>query len=239
MPSNSQKIPVALSLHQAMNRSAENRVSLISKCLPCSVVSVEGAIITVKFEVKSDPIVLPQVKMPLFGPEYIRYPIQTGDKGFAISADAYLGQMSGLGEGTADLSIQPNLSTLSFMPCGNKNWETVDANAVTIYGPNGVVVRDTQKNCTLTLTPDGYTIDLGTNPLDATTGSITVTAGGTVTLNLGANPLNITSSLVTINGNLKVTGTIDWGPSGTGAATHHHSGVATGIAQSGPPVAGT
>ena len=236
---NAQKIPLSLSLNQAMSRASESRVQQIGKCLPCSVVSVDGAMITVKFEVKADPLTLPQVKMPLFGPEYVRYPIQAGDKGFAISADAYLGQMSGLGDGTADLTVQPNLSTLAFMPCGNKNWRNVDGDAVVIYGPNGVVVEDADQNCTLTLTPSGYTIDLGTNPWTITSGAITITSSGTGTIDLGANPLNITSSLVTINGDLVVTGTISFGPSGTGAATHHHSGVQVGIAQSGPPVAGT
>ena len=239
MPSNAQKIPLNISISQAMAQRTEGRVQQLGKCLPCSVVSVDGAMITVKFEVNADPLTLPQVKMPLFGPEYVRYPIQAGDKGFAISADAYLGQMSGLGDGTADLTVQPNLSTLAFMPCGNKNWRSVDGDAVVIYGPNGVVVQDADQNCTLTLTPSGYTIDLGTNPWTITSGAITITSSGTGTIDLGANPLNITSSLVTINGDLVVTGTISFGPSGTGAATHHHSGVQVGIAQSGPPVAGT
>jgi len=236
---NAQKIPLSLSINQAMSRASESRVQQLGKCLPCSVVSVDGAMITVKFEVKADPLTLPQVKMPLFGPEYVRYPIQAGDKGFAISADAYLGQMSGLGDGTADLTVQPNLSTLAFMPCGNKNWRSVDHDAVVIYGPNGVVVQDADQNCTLTLTPSGYTIDLGSNPWTITAGGITITGSGNMAIDLGANLLDITSSMVTIHGDLTVTGTINFGPSGTGAATHHHSGVQVGIAQSGPPVAGT
>jgi len=200
-------------------RSAQNRVQQLGKCLPCSVVSVDGALITVKFEVKADPLTLPHVKMPLFGPEYVRYPIQAGDKGFAIAADAYLGQMSGLGDGSADLSVQPNLSTLSFMPCGNKNWRSVDHDAVVIYGPNGVVLQDAQQTCTITLTPSG------------------------VTLALGSNPLTITASNVTLDssGNLKVWGNVTWaqGSTPTTAETHHHSGVTTGIGSSGPPVPGT
>lgn len=236
MPSNAQKIPLSLSLNQAMSHAADSRVSLIGKCLPCSVVSVDGAIITVKFEVKADPLTLPQVKMPLFGPEYIRYPIQAGDKGFAISADAYLGQMSGMGDGTADLTTQPNLSTLSFMPCGHKEWSSVDKDAVTIYGPNGVVLRDKDSHCTITLTPSGLTIDLGTNTFDVTCGAITVnTAGQPVTFNMAGGTF-------TIDGNLHVTGTTIGGFGGADAIniqTHHHSGIQAGLAQSGPPVAGT
>ena len=236
---NAQKIPLGLSLNQAMSRASESRVQQVGKCLPCSVVSVDGAMITVKFEVKADPLTLPQVKMPLFGPEYVRYPIQAGDKGFAISADAYLGQMSGLGDGTADLTVQPNLSTLAFMPCGNTGWRSVDHDAVVIYGPNGVVVQDADQNCTLTLTPSGYTIDLGSNPWTITAGGITITGSGNMAIDLGANLLDITSSMVTIHGDLTVTGTINFGPSGTGAATHHHSGVVVGGGTSGAPVPGT
>jgi len=217
MPSNAQKLPMLLSLNSAMVRSSENRVQQLGKCLPCSVVKVEGAIVTVKFEIKSDPITLPQAKMPLFGPEYVRYPIQEGDKGFAISADAYLGQMSGLGTGTADLSGQPNLSTLVFMPCGNKDWSDVDKDAVTIYGPNGVVLRDKDSTCTVTLTPNGIVIDLGSNPLTITAQNITLDNAG----------------------NLVVKGDVTWGATPTHAISHTHTGVQAGTAVSGPPVPGS
>jgi hypothetical protein len=217
LASNSQKIPVVLSLNQAMGNAAQTRTQLTGRCLPCSVVSVDGAIVTVKFEVQADPIVLPQVKMPLFGPEYIRYPIQVGDKGFAISADAYLGQMSGLGDGVASLRTQPNLSTLSFMPCGNKNWRSVDKDALVLYAPNGCVLQDSNQTCTFTLTPSGIVIDLGSNNLTITAGNITLDSSG----------------------NLVVKGNVTWGATPTTAETHHHSGVSVGIAQSGPPVAGT
>jgi hypothetical protein len=214
---NAQKIPLVLSLNAAMSRASESRVHQLGKCLPCSVVSVDGALITVKFEVKADPLTLPQVQMPLFGPEYVRYPIQAGDKGFAISADAYLGQMSGLGDGTADFAVQPNLSTLAFMPCGNKNWRSVDHDAVVIYGPNGVVLQDANQTCTITLTPSGVVINLGSNPLTITAQNITLDSAG----------------------NLVVKGNITWGATPTHAETHTHSGVQTGLGTSGPPVAGT
>jgi hypothetical protein len=217
MPSNAQKLPMLLSLNQAMGRSTDNRAQQFGKCLPCSVVKVEGAIVTVKFEVKSDPITLPQAKMPLFGPEYIRYPIQEGDKGFAISADAYLGQMSGLGTGTADLATQPNLSTLAFMPCGNKDWREVDKDQVVIYGPNGVLLEDAQEGCKLTLTPDGIVIDLGSKPLTINAQNITLDNAG----------------------NLVVTGDVTWGATPTHATTHTHTGVQAGTAVSGPPVPGS
>src|ERR1700743_2257306 len=103
MADNAQKTPIAQNLSRFSQASSQNETQALPKALPCSVVSVSGAIVTVKFEVTS-VYTLSNVTMPLFGPEYVRYPIQVGDKGFAVPADAYLGGMSGLGGGTADLS---------------------------------------------------------------------------------------------------------------------------------------
>ena len=76
--------------------------------------------------------------MPVEGSEYIRLPIQVGDKGWVKAADAYLGGVSGLGGGVASLVRQGNLAALVFAPIGNTNFATVsNANAVTIYGVNG------------------------------------------------------------------------------------------------------
>jgi hypothetical protein len=164
------KTPLAASLNVFAKNKINDSFQLTGKALPCSVVSVVGSIVTVKFEINSQ-FTLPNVTMPLFGPEYIRYPIQTGCKGIAIPADAYIGGMSGLGGGVSDLSRRANLSTLSFLPIGNTEWSSVDPNAVTIYGPNGVVLRDTGGNSTFVLTPTSITM-IGKN-------SVTVESGGT------------------------------------------------------------
>ena len=53
-----------------------------------------------------------------------------------------------------------------------------DPNAVEIYGPNGVIIRDTGGKTVVTLTPDGITITLG--------GDLVVNANGfSVTVNDG------------------------------------------------------
>lgn len=154
---NSQKTPISKSLNLFAAKKAQDALQLTGKALPCSVVSVSGAIVTVKFEVQSS-YTLPNVTMPLFGPEYIRYPIQKGDKGFTVSADAYLGGMSDLGGGTATMARRGNLSALVFIPIGSKKWTPVDPNAVTIYGPNGVVMRDTNSKSTIILLPAGIAV---------------------------------------------------------------------------------
>lgn len=128
------------------------------KILPASIVSQEGKMVTVSFELHDTPYVFPQVTIPLFGPQYIRYPMQPGDKGIVIPADTYLGGVSGQGGGVADLTPPANLSALVFLPISNTEWDSVDGNVVTIYGPEGVTIRDSGSNTTFMLTPDSVTI---------------------------------------------------------------------------------
>ena len=177
------RTPLAPALNEFASKAINDAFQLTGKGLPCSVVSVSGAIVTVKFEINS-AFTLPNVTMPLFGPEYIRYPIQKGDKGTVVPFDAYLGGMSGLGGGVADLTQRANLSTLVFLPIGNKLWTSVDPNAVTIYGPNGVVLRDTGSNSIITLTPS----------------SITIVAPSQIQLKTGATTMTITPSGWSITG---------------------------------------
>jgi hypothetical protein len=143
--SNAQKIPYARALNAAATRKALDAQQLLGKALPCSVVAVSGSIVTVAFQLKS-PFTIPNVTMPMFGPQYIRYPTQVGDLGVTLPADVYLGGISGLGGGIADLTLPANLSALVFFPIASTNWSaTEDANAVVIYGPDGAILRDANK----------------------------------------------------------------------------------------------
>lgn len=165
MADNVQKTPFAYSINRFGAKKARDAISILGKSLPASVVSVTGSIVKIKFELTS-PFTLPQIVVPLWGPEYIRYPTQVGDKGFVIPADAYLGGMSGLGGGIADLALLANLSALVFVPIGNSNWTaTDDPNATVIYGPNGVVLRTQDSSVKIVLTPSGIAI----------TGDVTIT----------------------------------------------------------------
>ncbi|HAT3955590.1 TPA: hypothetical protein I9Y43_004236, partial [Kluyvera ascorbata] len=88
-----------------MNSFVDNKIASASqmtgKVLPASVVSRSGNMITVQVLLRDTPYVIPHLTVPLFGPEYIRYPMQPGDKGILIPADTYIGGVSGLGGGTA------------------------------------------------------------------------------------------------------------------------------------------
>ena len=150
---NWQKIPLARSLNQFAEKKIRGAMALLGNVLPAQVVSVSNSIVTVKFllaATTNSPYTLPNVTVPIAGPEYVRMPTQIGDKGVVIPSDVYLGGVSGLGGGTADLSLQANLSSLIFLSIGNKNFSaTDDPNAVVIYGPNGTILRNIAKTVTL------------------------------------------------------------------------------------------
>lgn len=138
-----QKTPLARTLPRFAQGKALDEIAKRGQALPGRVLSVSGAIVTVAFEVTGKT--LSQVTMPLFGPEYIRYPVQVGDKGVAFPASVYLGGVSGLGGGTADFTLRGNLSTLVWFPIGNKNWAAppgADANTLTLYGKTAVELLD-------------------------------------------------------------------------------------------------
>ncbi|HBK3102622.1 TPA: hypothetical protein ACQIYV_002699 [Escherichia coli] len=165
-----------LNFGRNMNRFAEQKFQeafqAAGKILPASIVEQKGNMVTVAFELHDTPYVFPNVTIPLFGPQYIRYPMQPGDKGIVIPADTYLGGVSGQGGGIADLTPPANLSALVYLPISNTEWEAVDGNVVTIYGPEGVTIRDQGSNTTFLLTPDSVTI--------ATPGHFKVTVGSTI-----------------------------------------------------------
>lgn len=164
-----------LSFAGNMNNFAANKIAqaqlMAGKVLPAAVVERNGNMVVIQVLLRNVPYVVPHLTVPLFGPEYIRYPMQPGDKGILIPADTYLGGVSGLGGGTADLTPPANLSALTFLPISNTEWDSVDPNALTMYGPEGVTLRDSGSNTTFLLTPDSITI--------VTPGQFKVTVGGT------------------------------------------------------------
>lgn len=169
---NAQKRPFADALNRFTEQKALDQIQQTGRALPCSFVSwaAEG-IALVKFEVQSD-FTLQQIKAPIFGPEYARYPLQPGDAGILIPSAVPIAGISGQGGGIATMRTPANLSALTFLPIGNTAWQTVDHNVVTLYGPEGVTLRDAGSNSTFLLTPTSIAI--------ATPDSFQVTVGATV-----------------------------------------------------------
>lgn len=162
MTANVQKTPIARTLNQFATRKVRGIIDLLGKSLPASVVSRQGGIVTVRFEIQQtdgSPYTLPNVTVPMIGSEYVRLPIQPGCLGWVMSADAYLGGMSGLGGGTADLSLHANLSCLVWSPIGNTKWApAVDDDALCLYGPDGVIIYSVDKSVTVKFTKDEVSI---------------------------------------------------------------------------------
>jgi len=159
MASNVQKTAIARTLNQFAQRKVRGTLAQLGQALPAQVVSRQGGIVTVKFPLTGVPYTLPNVTVPIVGAEYVRLPIQAGCPGMVMTADAYLGGVTGLGGGVANLTQRANLATLVWTPLGNKAWPAVeDDNALVLYGPNGVIIRDKDKKNILTI--NGSTVKL-------------------------------------------------------------------------------
>lgn len=156
--SDSQKISPLKSLKEFNQAADRDGNSLLGKVLPCHVVKVEGAIVTVKFDVLPGDFNLPEVTIPLFGPEYVRYPIQVGDKGIALAASVSMRDVSGLGVGLPDMSTPLSLTALVFLPVSNVNWAAFDPDQVTIYGPKGVLLQTTGADSSINIEPGKISI---------------------------------------------------------------------------------
>ncbi len=159
-------------MHSFVSQKLADAFEMAGKVLPAVVVSRAENMVTVSFQLRDIPYTLPQITIPIFGPQYIRYPMQPGDKGIVIPADTYLGGVSGLGGGTADLTAPANLSALVFLPVSHTEWESVNGEVLTMYGPEGVTIRDSGSHSTFLLTPESVTI--------ATPSQFMVTVGSTV-----------------------------------------------------------
>lgn len=239
-----QKTPIARTLEQFGARKALEEIGKTGQSLPVSVVSVvSSGIVKVKFEIQqpastSNPYTLPNITVPILFPEYVRVPIQPKMKGMVVDADAYLGGVSGLGGGIADLTPRPNLSNLAFMPIGNTAWTPpIDPNSVELYGvgTSGVILRDGGKVCVFTLTDTGLIITInGVVVFQVAAGVVTVpeglAIGGNITAEDGSSVYTgnfHTTGTVTADTNV-VTGSVDLG-------THKHGGVQTGSGETGGP----
>lgn len=193
----STKKPIQQSLPAVMRGAINDGQQLQCQEWPCTVVSVDGAIVTVVFEVSSE-FTLPQVTCPVAESRYVRLPVQDGDKGFVTSASTRLGGVTGLGSGLAPLTTPGNLGGLVFVPLGNKAWTTIDPNAVVIQAPNGAKI----------LTDNGASeIIVDTGQVKITQGDVTVEiTGGVVTISADHVVVNATDS--TFNGDVDINGSL-------------------------------
>ena len=101
-------------------------------------------------------------------------PTQIGDLGWTVPADAYLGGVSGLGGGTADLSAPGNLEALVFVPVSNKTSPPIDQNAAQIQGPNGAIIRTLDGSASVVVNTSGITMTFGTKVVTLNASGFTI-----------------------------------------------------------------
>lgn len=179
MADNAQKTPVAAGLQLWSIQQAAMSEELTGRNWPCSVVKIENNIVTVNFEIQSKTFTFPQITIPVAMSEWVRPSIQVGDKGYVVPASVYMGGISGLGGGQADLALRGNLTASVFVPVSNRDWKMDDPKATLINGPNGVIIRDKESKTIITLTPGKIVISTGGGDVVVNTG------GGNVQVNGG------------------------------------------------------
>lgn len=235
MSGENQRSPFQRYINKFTEKKIADELVLTGYALPCQVVTVMGSIVTVSFQINTpnQTTTLPNVTVPVEGSEYVRLPIQVGCKGWVKPADARLGGVTGLGTGTADLTRPANLGALVFAPLGNKNFTPpTDPNKIEIYGPAGFIARSQNGNVSVVGTQTSLVL---------TVGAINITVDGTAIIFNGPVVFNGTVSGIeggggTVNfGNANVTTTGTITSNGVVLSTHLHSGVSTGIDDTGPP----
>ena len=138
-------------IRNAQLRALEQLYNTKGRAWPCSVISVNQPLVTVKFEVttqgaRGQAQLLPQITIPIAMSQWFRIPVQVGDIGITLPADTFLGGVTGQGSGVANTTKNyGNLgATLVFLPIGLLSFPSMpDTNKPWVNGPNGAVVSDT------------------------------------------------------------------------------------------------
>ena len=179
--SNSQKVPFAISMQNFVQDSIDDKLQGQGQGLPCTITAVNGAIVTVNFDITNGKLTPPPVTCTTVGSQYLRLPLQVGDKGVCVSSNARLGGNTGLGLGLAPLVNPTNLGGLVFLPIGNINWTTVDTKAVVLIAPNGGVIQTTDGTSTVIISEDQISLNYNGASIVISGGNVTIT--GTLIIN--------------------------------------------------------
>lgn len=165
--------PVYFTQRQAIARAKEE-IFAQGKALPCHVTAVNGAIVTVSFDVDSAPYTLPEIAIPKAESPWIRMPTQVGDRGMTVPCDVYLKGASGQGAGTAKLTRGANFSDLVFVPISSANSAPSTQNAAIVQGPDGAIIQTEDGNTIMTVNSTGVTIQVGTYKVEITSSGLSI-----------------------------------------------------------------
>jgi hypothetical protein len=177
-----QKRPFAQTINDYIDNNIKYALAQQGQVLPCVVTKVIGAIVTVNFQITpNSKLTFPPVTCPIAESTYVRLPVQVGDFGICMAADARLGGISGLGTGEAADALPSNLGGLVFVPIGNQNWSAVDPNAVNINAPNGAVITTQDGSGVITVSQSQISINYGGASIVLSGGNVEIT--GTLIIN--------------------------------------------------------
>lgn len=159
------KIPVVRSLNQIGGQRGSDQLQSTAKGIPATVVSRNGQIVTVSYEMQTGnfdgPWTLVQSDYPISTAQTDWLPINKGVRGWLVPSDFYLGGQSGQGGGTADYAQRGNLATLVFVPLSNTQWTPPggDTDKRALQGPTGVFAQDDDGKCQMTIdTNNGFMV---------------------------------------------------------------------------------
>ena len=216
MADNTQKLWLQQNLLAVATQRALAEIERTGRALPCQVTAVNGSIVTVTFEVTNTPWTLPPLTLPKAESQWLRAPTQVGDFGMTVPADTFLGGISGLGAGTADLTVDyGNMSTLVWVPVGSTDFAAGPTSSsgksmAWVNGPDGAALTDDQQTTGIWADPTNNTVQ------------ITAPSGGSVTITVGSKTWTFDATGFTDSNSVV-------------EETHVHGEVQSGSSMTGPP----
>lgn len=221
--------PIFPALKSLVKTGAEAERKRDSRAWPCTVLEArDGLEVKVSFTVDTVHTLAP-MWLPVFGPPYIRYPLQPGDTGLAIPSDVTLGSITAFGPSTQPREVKlEQLTNLVFLAVQRRSDVTmVNQQQLELYGPEGVLIHDTQFGSLIRLTPGEVVVERG---LD----TVTITGSG---IEFVTPAFQVTSPAITLNGQVTCTANLtvgaDMTASGKSYLAHVHSGVQNGPSNTG------
>lgn len=158
MSNNALRTPLWQSLPQLIDSRIADAFQKTGKALPCQVIAVTGAIVTIEFTVQSG-FTLPNIQVPVGMSKYVQLPIMPGDQGVVFPCDTSIANVSGLGAGVPDLTQPGNLSALVFFPVSNAEWVSLGPGILGLVGPLGFSFSS--GNSSIVATNDALAITFG------------------------------------------------------------------------------
>lgn len=165
------------STHEGIMERTLGYNTLAGKTWPCTIKTVGNQTVTVSFDgVSTWPV--QNMTIPVAQSRYQRLPLQAGDQGLAMTADTFLGSITGGGGAPVLGRSYGNLSRLVFVPVGSSAFPApADLSSHLIQGPTGVTLQTLDGTCKLVLTSTGVVITIGAQTFTLSVSGMNVAQG--------------------------------------------------------------